>query len=236
MSPTRVEGSRHSGPRAGIQGWGGRAQQRPANAENQSTSRALPRSPKAGGCRCARVATLTRTEQLALVGRLYTTRRSDLNLAPSTGTRRKMSVLSALHTAYRRHPVPRLTYLIYPALLLVSAALVSAACSDLVDTTPAAEDTPVGRYSPDLQNTPVTRYSPDLQNTPVTRIFARHSRTRPSHGIRPSRRTHPSHGIRPILRTRLSPSTHPSARTRSSTSSGITPRRSSTPSGTGAAT
>ena len=65
--------------------------------------------------------------------------------------------------------MPRLTYLIYPALLLVSAALVSAACSDLVDTTPAAEDTPVGRYSPDLQNTPVTRYSPDLQNTPVTR-------------------------------------------------------------------
>ena len=65
--------------------------------------------------------------------------------------------------------MPRLTYLIYPALLLVSAALVSAACSDLVDTTPAAEYTPVGRYSPDLQNTPVTRYSPDLQNTPVTR-------------------------------------------------------------------
>ena len=43
-----VECSRHSGPRAGIQGWGGRAHQRPANAENQSTSGTLPRSPKTG--------------------------------------------------------------------------------------------------------------------------------------------------------------------------------------------
>ena len=33
-----VECSRHSGPRAGIQGWGGRTQQRPADAENRSTS------------------------------------------------------------------------------------------------------------------------------------------------------------------------------------------------------
>ena len=66
--------------------------------------------------------------------------------------------------------MPRLNNLIHPALLLVLAALMAVACSDLDDTGPAAEDTPVGRFAPELQNTPVTRFEPTVQNTPVTQF------------------------------------------------------------------
>ena len=66
--------------------------------------------------------------------------------------------------------MPRLDHLVYTALLLVLAALMSTACSDLAETGPGAEATPAGRFEPVLQNTPVTPFSPVIQNTPVTRF------------------------------------------------------------------